>query len=296
MIKCGFVALVGKPNAGKSSLINAIIREKVSIVSPKPQTTRNNILGIYNTKDSQIVFIDTPGINKTASGLDIFMQKSVKGAISDVNVILIALDISNGVFENEFNLISQYEKLSLPIIVVLTKIDLVSDAKVFEILTKFSNFTGDVIPLSSKKNRNLKTLIDVILKYLPETKTRYFDEDIYTDRPVKFLVSEIIREKALYLLDKEIPHGIAVDIKSFKENDTIIDIDADIICEKDSHKAIILGKGGEKIKQIGHEARVSIQKVVQKKVNLNIFVKIKPNWKNNLEFLTDLGYNTNNIN
>ena len=295
-MKCGFVALVGKPNAGKSSLINAIIREKVSIVSPKPQTTRNNILGIYNTKNSQIVFIDTPGINKTSSGLDVFMQKSVKGAITDVNVILIVLDISNGVSKSEFDLIAQYEKLSVPVVVVLTKIDLVTDAKVFEILSKFSYFSGEVVPLSSKKNRNLNSLIEVILKHLPETNKPYFDEDIYTDRPVKFIVSEIIREKSLYLLDQEIPHGIAVDIKSFKEDDTIIDIDADIICEKDSHKAIILGKGGEKIKKIGHEARVSIQKVVQKKVNLNIFVKVKPNWKNNLEFLTDLGYNSNDTN
>ena len=298
-IKCGFVAVVGKPNAGKSSLINAIIGEKVSIVSPKPQTTRNNILGIYNSAHSQIVFVDTPGINKTATGLDKFMQKSIKGAVSDVNVVVVVCDITKGVQKTELDLVEKYNKGNIPVVLVLSKIDLVKDEVVFKTLQDLSPIADkcEIVPLSSTKGKNVSTLIEVVEKFLPEVdeKDRYFDQDEYTDKPLNFLVAEIVREKALYYLDREIPHGIAVVTQRFEESENIIEIDVDIVCDKSSHKAIILGKQGSMLQKIGHDARVTIQKIVQKKVMLNIFVKVKPNWKNNLEFLDSLGYNINEL-
>ena len=298
-IKCGFVAVVGKPNAGKSSLINAIIGEKVSIVSPKPQTTRNNILGIYNSENSQIVFVDTPGINKTATGLDKFMQKSIKGAVSDVNVVVVVCDITKGVQRTELDLVEKYNKGNIPVVLVLSKIDLVKDEVVFRTLQDLSPIADkcEIVPLSSTKGKNVSTLIEVVEKFLPEVdeKDRYFDQDEYTDKPLNFLVAEIVREKALYYLDREIPHGIAVVTQRFEESENIIEIDVDIVCDKSSHKAIILGKQGSMLQKIGHDARVTIQKIVQKKVMLNIFVKVKPNWKNNLEFLDSLGYNINEL-
>lgn len=298
-IKCGFVAVVGKPNAGKSSLINAIIGEKVSIVSPKPQTTRNNILGIYNSEHSQIVFVDTPGINKTATGLDKFMQKSIKGAVSDVNVVVVVCDITKGVQKTELDLVEKYNKGNIPVVLVLSKIDLVKDEVVFRTLQDLSPIADkcEIVPLSSTKRKNVSTLIEVVEKFLPEVdeKDRYFDQDEYTDKPLNFLVAEIVREKALYYLDREIPHGIAVVTQRFEESENIIEIDVDIVCDKSSHKAIILGKQGSMLQKIGHDARVTIQKIVQKKVMLNIFVKVKPNWKNNLEFLDSLGYNINEL-
>lgn len=298
-IKCGFVAIIGKPNAGKSSLTNAIINEKVSIVSPKPQTTRNNILGIYNTDDCQIVFVDTPGINQTHNGLDDYMQKSIKGAVTDVSAVILAVDITKGITKQETDLIEKYHANNIPIVVALTKTDLVEEKVVFESLAKFMPLSDkcEVVPLSSLKHRNVNTIVEVVKKFLPEVdeSQRYYEEDMYTDKPLKFIIAEVIREKALYYLDKEIPHGIAVVVLTFDEQENIIDIDADIVCDKDSHKAIILGKQGSMLKKIGHSARVSIQKIVQKKVNLNIFIKVKPNWKNNLEFLDSLGYNINEI-
>lgn len=298
-IKCGFVAVVGKPNAGKSSLVNAIIKEKVSIVSPKPQTTRNNILGIYNSDHSQIVFVDTPGINKTSTGLDKFMQKSIKGAVSDVNAVIIVCDITKGVDRVEIDLVEKYNKENIPVVLVLSKIDLVEDEVVFKTLQQLSLLATkcEIVPLSSIKGRNVDTVVEVVEKFLPEVdeRNKYFDDDEYTDKPLNFLVAEIVREKALYYLDREIPHGIAVVTQRFEEDENLIDIDVDIVCDKISHKAIILGKQGTMLKKIGHDARVTIQKIVQKKVMLNIFVKVKPNWKNNLEFLDSLGYNINEL-
>jgi len=297
MIKCGFVAIIGRPNAGKSSLINAIVNEKVSIVSPKPQTTRNNILGIYNSPDSQIVFVDTPGINQTHNGLDDFMQKSIKGAVSDVNCAILAVDITKGLTDKESILIDNYYKQGVPMVVALTKCDLASEKQIFETLSKFACYADkcEVVPISSLKHKNINTLIDVVKNNLPEVEEsqKYFEDDMYTDKPLNFIVAEIVREKALFLLDKEIPHGIAVLTQSYEEEENIVNIDVDIVCDKDTHKAIILGKGGQKLKQIGHNARVTIQKILQKKVNLNLFVKVKPNWKNNLEFLSTLGYTIN---
>lgn len=296
MTKCGFVAVIGKPNSGKSSLVNALVGEKVSIVSPKPQTTRNNILGIHNGVRSQIVFVDTPGILRPQSGLDEFMQKSIKASTSDVDVLLLVCDITKGITNFERNLIDRHFG-KIPLVVVLSKIDLVSEEKVFQALSEFSPYADkcDVVPLSSLKHRNLNTLIEVIEKRLPESEQKIFENDEYTDKPLNFLIAEIIREKALHFLNEEIPHGIAVIIQSFENDDSLITISADIICEKASHKPIILGKKGEMLRSIGHNARLTIQKILQKKVMLNFFVKVKPNWKNNLEILGSLGYNINDL-
>lgn len=297
MIKCGFVGIVGRPNSGKSTLVNALVNEKVSIVSPKAQTTRNNILGIMNDKAYQIVLIDTPGVSKINNRLDEYMQKNVSGAITDVDVLLITIDSSKDVNDGvEFA--QRYINHGIHTIILLTKIDLISKEQLFKKLTLFNNIEADaIIPISSVKRLNLDELVKEILKYLPEVadNMRYFDQDIYTDKSLRFIASEIIREKSLYYLDKEIPHGIAVEITKFVEEDNLITIDANIICEKDSHKAIIIGKGGKMLKKIGHEARVSIQKVVQNKVVLNLWVKVKENWRDRESFLTEIGYNNDDL-
>lgn len=297
MIKCGFVGIVGRPNSGKSTLVNALVNEKVSIVSPKAQTTRNNILGIMNDKAYQIVLIDTPGVTKINNRLDEYMQKNVSGAITDVDVLLITIDSSKDVIDG-IEFARKYINHGIHTIILLTKIDLISKEQLFQKLTLFNNIEADaIIPISSVKKLNLDELVKEILKYLPEIEDnkRYFDQDVYTDKSVRFIASEIIREKSLYYLDKEIPHGIAVEITKFVEEDNLITIDANIICEKDSHKAIIIGKGGKMLKKIGHEARVSIQKVVQNKVVLNLWVKVKENWRDRESFLTEIGYNNDDL-
>lgn len=295
-IKCGFVAVIGKPNAGKSSLVNAIIGEKVSIVSPRPQTTRNNILGIYNSSSSQIIFVDTPGINSATNGLDKYMQRSVKDAVEDVSAVIVVVDITKGITRLERELIDTYHQ-SIPVIVALSKCDLISSEKIYATLLDMVEISQkcEIVPLSSLKHKNVDSIVTLVEKYLPDMEERYFDEDDYTDKPIKFLVAEIVREKALFLLSDEIPHGIAVYVERYTEGDKIDDIDIVIICERDTHKAIILGHNGSMLKKIGHAARLTIQKVLHKKVNLNIFVKVKSNWKNNIDILTSLGYDINEI-
>ncbi len=297
MFKCGFVAVIGKPNAGKSSLVNALVGEKVSIVSPKPQTTRNNILGIYNTDDTQIVFVDTPGINNAKSGLDNYMQRSVRGAVCDVNALLVVTDITKEFSKSERELVENYHERNIPVIVILNKTDLINEDKIFKSLSSFMPLVDkcEVVPVSSLKHKNLTAVLDVLSKHLENRDEKYFSDDYYTDKPLKFLVAEIIREKALFLLNDEIPHGIVVVVQNYTEGDSLVEIDADIICEKRTHKPIILGVQGQMLKKIGHTSRVTIQKIVHKKVMLNLFVKFKTNWKNNLEFLNSMGYNVNEI-
>ena len=297
-IRSGFIAIVGKPNAGKSTLLNALIKQKVSIVSPKAQTTRNNILGILNGDNHQLIFVDTPGYNTTKTKLDSFMQKGIKGAISGVDVIILAVDSTKKWTNEDRETVDKYANIA-PLILAVTKIDLVSKADMFVKLSELNNLekVKDIIPISSLKNKNIDTLIVQLLKYVPEIdgKNRYFNEDMYTDKSLRFIVSEIIREKALYFLDREIPHGIAVAIEQYKEDEKLTVIDAAIICEKDSHKGIIIGKRGNMLKKIGHDSRVSIQKVIHGKVVLNLFVKVKENWRDDPAFLAEIGYNEKEI-
>ena len=298
MFKFGYIGVVGKTNAGKSTLVNALVGEKVAIVSEKKQTTRENIMGILTKDNYQLVFVDTPGLHRTKNRLDKYMMKNVRSAISGVDVILYVKDCSKPFDEEEIAYVENLTQYA-PTIVGLSKVDCSSYEKVYPLISAISGIKEikAIVPFSSFKHRNLAEIITEILKILPEndTKNFQFDEDMYTDKSLRFIVSEVIREKALYYLDREIPHGIAVMILNYEELDNIVNIDADIVCDKDSHKAIILGKQGSMLKKIGHSARVSIQKIVQKKVNLNIFIKVKPNWKNNLEFLSSLGYNINEI-
>ncbi len=293
--KCGYVCLVGRANAGKSTLINALTGQKVAIVSPKPQTTRNNILGILTKESSQIVFVDTPGIHTTKNALDKYMMKNVRSALGGCDVVVYLVDGTKKLQEDEKKYINNLIAKELKVIVAVTKVDILNYNKVYPILAELGEIKGvcDIIPISSIKGQNLDVLEDAILKYIPASSEKNFiyPEDEYTDKSVRFLVAEIIREKALYLYSDEIPHGIALDIVKFDDSDKITNIEVDIICEKDTHKSIIIGKGGAKIKKLGEDARLDIEKLLGKKVMLKMFVKVEPNWRNKPNNLSEFGYN-----
>ena len=278
MFRAGFVALVGKPNAGKSSLINAFVGEKVAIISPKPQTTRDNILGIVSDENYQIVFVDTPGVHKSKNSLDRAMMKNVRSAISGVDVVLYLIDGTTTPDSDELDYISHIES---PCIVVRTKIDL-PHQKEFKSDAQVSALSGENIPL----------LKNQVLNLLPEYPEKHYiyAPDYYTDKSVKFLISEEIREKALLSLHQEVPHGIAVEIIRFYEGENVVEIDADLVCESDRHKGMIIGKGGSVLKKIGSQAREFAQNLLGKKVMLKIFVKVEKDWRNKPEKLKNLGY------
>ena len=284
MFKTGYVGVVGKTNAGKSTLVNALVGEKVSIVTPKTQTTRQNITGILTRGNYQIVFVDTPGIHKSQNNLDRFMMKNVRSAIGSVDVLLYVVDCTRKIDKHELENIKKYSQTDgLDTILVVSKIDLISKKDLLGFLATFAEVEGikAIVPLSAKKGLSTQELIDEILKLLPESETKNFDyeEDLYTDSSVRFMSAEIVREKALLKLDEELPHGIAIEITKFDENDKIAYIDIDLICEKENHKSIILGKKGEKLKEIGTLARVDIEKLLDKKIMLKIFVKVDKNWR-----------------
>lgn len=295
--KSGYVSLVGKANAGKSTLINALIGEKVAIVSPKPQTTRNNIIGILTKDNYQLVFVDTPGIHTSKNALDKYMMKNVRSAIGGSDIVVYLIDGSKKLLDDELKYIENLTKKENPVIVAITKVDILKYEKVYPMLARLSEIKGikEIIPLSSLKKRNLDVLENAILKLLPESETKnfLFSEDEYTDKSVRFLVAEIIREKALYLYDEEIPHGLAIEVVKFDDGENVTNIDIDIICERDSHKAIIIGKKGFKLKELGEQSRLAIEELLQKKVMLKLFVKTKKNWRNNQNELIDFGYNEN---
>lgn len=294
-MKSGFVAILGQPNVGKSTLLNAILKEKVSIVSPKPQTTRNKILGILNDEDGQIVFIDTPGIHNSHNKLDEYMNKAIINAKQDVDVILYVIDGTKRITDQTIEVLNKYTKNTENIILVVNKVDDTTYAKLYPELAKCNKLDNikDIVPVSALKGKNLEELIKVIKSYLKDD-VRYFDEDIYTDKSIKFLVSEIIREKSLWLLQDELPHGIAVDITRFSEGE-ICEIDVDLIVERDNHKQIVIGKNGSKLKEIGIKSRLDIEKLVGKQVMLKIFVKVKEDWRNSGSVVKSLGYNQQDL-
>lgn len=293
--KSGYISLVGKANAGKSTLINALIGEKVAIVSPKPQTTRNNIMGILTKEDYQFVFVDTPGIHTTKNALDKYMMKNVRSAIGGSDIIVYLIDGSKALKEDEIQYVTRLVQKENPVIVAVTKVDILKYEKVYPMLAQLSKIDGikEIIPLSSLKKRNLDVLVNAILKLLPESdvKNFIFEEDEYTNKSARFLVAEIVREKALYLYDEEIPHGLAIEVVKFEDGDNLASIDVDIICERDTHKSIIIGKHGYKLKELGELSRKDMEALLQKKVMLKMFVKTKKNWRNSPSGLTDFGYN-----
>ena len=294
MFKSGFVTIIGKPNVGKSTLLNRIINEKVAIVSPKPQTTRNKIIGILNDEESQIIFIDTPGIHKSKNKLDEFMQDSIDNAVEGVDIILLVVDGTKEIREKDIELIKSYDDKNT--IIVVNKVDEIKYDKLISKLQVFNNLKNivDIVPISAKTGKNVDELIKVIKKHLKEG-VKYFLNDEFTDKSERFLVSEAIREKVLLTLQDEIPHGIAVDIIEYKESPKLYTISADLICERESHKKIIIGKGGEMLKKIGIQSRKEIEAIVGTKVMLNLFVKVRENWRNNRNYMNEYGYNKNEL-
>lgn len=278
MFRAGYVAVVGKPNAGKSSLVNALVGEKVAIISSKPQTTRDNILGIVSGDDYQIILVDTPGIHHSRNSLDKAMIKNVRSAIGGVDLVLYLLDGTKEPDEEEQAYINHLE---IPTLVVRTKIDLKGQ----------KDFNSD-IEISSLTGQNMQKLKDEILKRLPEYdfENYIYEREYYTDKSVKFLIAEEIREKALNLLHQEVPHGIAVEIIRFDEKDDIVGIDADIVCEQERHKGMIIGKGGNTLKIIGSQVREYAEGLLDKKVVLKLFVKVESDWRNKPQKIKNLGY------
>jgi GTP-binding protein Era len=283
--KCGYIGVIGKTNAGKSTLVNTLVGEKVAIVTPKTQTTRSNILGILTEADAQLIFVDTPGIHKSRNHLDKAMMKSVRGAISAVDIILFIID---GTRKIDLSEIEYIKKLSeKPLIVGVSKMDIARKENVVEILMHLGTIENiaAIVPLSSKENNNIDELKKEIINILPRRPFEY-DEDMFTDSTIRFMSEEIIREKAMLELKEELPHGVRVEITNFDEKDEQITyIDADLICEKDSHKGIILGKNGEKIKKIASDARSDIENLLGKKIMLKIWVKVIKNWRQNKNFM-----------
>ncbi len=289
--KSGFVAIIGRPNVGKSTLMNSIIGQKIAITSNKPQTTRNRIQTVYTTDSEQIIFVDTPGIHKAKNRLGDYMVNTAKQAQKNVDVILFLVEPTNYIGAGEHAIIEDLKKSKIPVILVINKIDTVKKDELFEFIKNYTNEMdfAEVVPVSALKKDNIEELIKCIVKYLPYGDM-YFDEDTVTDQPIKQICAELIREKALKCLDEEIPHGIAVTIERMDFKRNIVDIDATIICEKDSHKGIIIGKGGSMLKKIGSAARYEIEDLIEQQANLKLWVKIKSNWRDSDILIKNYGY------
>ena len=294
-MRSGLVAVIGRANAGKSTLINVMVGEKVAIVSPKPQTTRDRILGVLTTSDYQIGFIDTPGIYKADNLLNSVMQKTTNDACVDVDAVLFVLDAHEGISETDKTLLEKYSQLSVPTIVALTKTDIMPENLLVSELKDLSGLKAEIVPVSARKNRNVKELIKVLVSKLPNQEKLFID-DIISDRSEKFMISEIMREKILLKFDKEIPHGVAIIVNKFArgENGKAYDINLDIVCEKPNHKAILIGKGGKAIKEVSMFARQDMEKFLGEKVFLTTYVKVKEDWRNSAGLMKEYGYGLDN--
>lgn len=291
--KSGFVTLVGRPNVGKSTLMNQIIGQKIAITSNKPQTTRNRIQTVYTEDKGQIVFVDTPGIHKAKNKLGEYMVQTAMRTIGEVDVIVWLVEPTDFIGAGERHIADQLRSVKMPVILVINKIDMIKREEILKFIDTYRticDFT-EIVPVSAIKGENVKTLIEVIFKYLPYGP-QYYDEDTVTDQPERQIVAELIREKALHALNEEIPHGIAVIIDSMKnrKNTDIVDIEATIICERDSHKGIIIGKNGAVLKKIGSHARFEIERLLEKKVNLQLWVKVKKDWRDSDFLIKNFGY------
>lgn len=292
-MKSGYVAVIGRANAGKSTLINVLVGEKIAIVSPKPQTTRDRILGVLTEEDTQIVFVDTPGIYKSSTALSDMMMRTAETSAKEVELIMFVHDGHKGVSDEDISLIKKYLAFDIPMIIAYTKIDIMPEENIpLDVKRLYEEgINCDVLPVSARKGKNIAKLKQLILEKLPEGDM-LFPEDIVSDKSAKFMVSEIMREKILLKYDKEIPHGVAILINTFKkrENQNIYDIDLDIICEKANHKAIIIGKQGKALKETLTFARKDMENFLEAKVFLTAYVKVKDDWRDKANLLKEYGY------
>ena len=293
-MRSGFAAITGRPNAGKSTLLNKIVGEKVAIVSRKPQTTRTKILGVHTEDDVQIVLIDTPGIHKPHNKLGQRMEKYIYSAAQDIDVLVYVVDcgISDAELEAERDALRGLSRSDVPVVLAVNKIDTMPRLSLLPVLDKLKDIYdfSDIVPLSAQKGTNVDRLIETISGFLGEGP-KFFPDDAITDQPERQIVSEFIREKALRLLNREVPHGIAVEIERMTQRESgTYEILAAIYCEKQSHKGIIIGKGGEKLKDIGRQARQDIERFLGEKVYLELWVKVKENWRNMENFITEMGF------
>lgn len=297
-MKSGFVTLIGRPNVGKSTLMNRIIGQKIAITSNKPQTTRNRIQTVYTDERGQIVFLDTPGIHKAKNKLGDYMVNVAEKTLNEVDVILWLVEPSTFIGAGERHILERLKRIKTPVFLIINKVDTVERDDVFLFIDAYRKEYDfmEIIPASAIKGNNVDTIVDMIYKYLPYGPA-YYDEDTVTDQPVRQIAAELIREKALKCLDDEIPHGIAVSIDrmNYRTDKSIVDIDATIICERDSHKGIIIGKGGAMLKKIGSAARYEIEKLVEAKVNLKLWVKVKKEWRDSDFLLKNFGYDKKDI-
>ncbi len=289
--KAGFVAVVGRPNVGKSTLANRIIGQKISITSNKPQTTRNRIRTVYTDKRGQIVFLDTPGIHKAKNRLGEYMLSAAKRSVSEVDLILWLVEADVKIGPGDRQIAQSLSAQKTPVILVINKTDTKKPEEIFAVIDAFKDLCdfSEIVPVSAIRGDNVDELVDVIFSYLPEG-VPFFDDDTVTDQPVRQIVAELIREKALKCLNDEIPHGIAVTVETMDYDSTIVNINATIICEKDSHKGMIIGKGGAMLKKIGSAARYEIEDLLEMHANLKLWVKVRKDWRDSDILLKNFGY------
>lgn len=289
--KSGFATLIGRPNVGKSTLMNHLIGQKIAITSNKPQTTRNRIQTVLTTEDGQIVFVDTPGIHKAKNKLGEYMVHIAERSLNEVDVVLWLVEPTTFIGAGERHIIEQLKKVKTPVILVINKIDMVKKEELLPAIDTYRREYdfADIVPVSARSGDNTDELVKVIMKYLPYGP-QFYDEDTITDQPERQIVAELIREKALHCLNEEIPHGIAVAIDRMKMERKVMHIDATIICERDSHKGIIIGKQGSMLKKIGSTARYEIERLLDCRVNLKLWVKVQKNWRDSDYLMKNFGY------
>lgn len=294
--KSGFVALIGRPNVGKSTLMNCIIGQKIAITSKKPQTTRNRIQTVYTSDEGQIVFVDTPGIHKAKNKLGDYMVNVAQHSLREVDVVLWLVEPTDYIGAGERHIIEELKKVKAPVILVVNKIDTVKKEQLLGYIDAYRGQLdfAEIVPVSALKNDNTQVLIEQIMKYLPYGPA-FYDEDTVTDQPTRQIVAELVREKVLQNIDEEIPHGVAVVIEQMKYGRKIVDIDATIVCERESHKGIIIGKGGQMLKKIGSLARPEIEDLLEQHVNLRLWVKVKKDWRDSDFLMKNFGYNPKDI-
>lgn len=294
--KSGFATLIGRPNVGKSTLMNRLIGQKIAITSRKPQTTRNRIQTVLTLEEGQIVFLDTPGIHKAKNKLGNYMVSVAEHTLEEVDVILWLVEPTDYIGAGERHIIEQLKKTKTPVILVINKTDTVKKEEIFHFIDVYRKELDfqEIVPVSALKGDNTEELVKCILKYLPYGPA-FYDEDTITDQPMRQIAAELIREKALRLLEDEIPHGVAVSIESMKEEGKICHMEATIVCERESHKGIIIGKGGKMLKKIGSQARPEIERLLEMQVNLQLWVKVKKDWRDSDFLLKNFGYNPKEI-